>query len=54
MVSEKNWMILLKVKTKQPSRRFINTSNNNFDSEQCTVENEELNLAAIITDEVLR
>jgi|TergutCu122P5_1016488.scaffolds.fasta_scaffold2108806_4 hypothetical protein len=52
MVSEKNLMILLKVKTKQPCRRFINTSNNNFDSEQCTAENEELNLAAIITVEV--
>jgi hypothetical protein len=52
MVSEKNLIILLKVMTKQLCRRFINTSNNNFDSEQCTAENEELNPAAIITDEM--
>jgi hypothetical protein len=52
MVSGKNLMILLKVKIKQPCRRFISASNNNFDFEQCTAENEELNLAAINTVEV--
>jgi len=52
MVSGKNLMILLKVKTKQPCTRFINASNNNFDSEQCNAENKEVNLAAIITVEV--